>query len=90
VPASLSHGPSRNLFCDFAAIPDNVILLTGRSEEGTLGRLLFNKWDARQRPERKWDKGKIGDSFMMDENITLKVSQLPACSCYHQARIDMT
>ncbi|TFY83336.1 hypothetical protein EWM64_g677 [Hericium alpestre] len=36
VPASLSYGPSRVLFSDFAAVPDNVILLTSKGEEGTL------------------------------------------------------
>ena len=33
VPASLSHGPSRSLFADFAAVPDNMTLLTGCGEE---------------------------------------------------------
>lgn len=80
VPASLSHGPSRHVFCDFAAIPGNVILLTGRSEEGTLGRVLFDKWNARQRAEDKWDKGKIGISFMMDEAINLNAG--PARAIY--------
>ncbi|KAF8914167.1 beta-lactamase-like protein [Gymnopilus junonius] len=75
VPASLSHGPSRHLFTDFAAVPDNVILLTGRSEEGTLGRALFDKWDSSQRPEDKWDKGKIGRNVMMDGSIKLKISR---------------
>ncbi|KAJ7068461.1 beta-lactamase-like protein [Mycena amicta] len=71
VPASLSHGPSRSLFTSFAAIPNNVVLLTSRSEEGTLGRLLFNKWNDRQRTEDKWDKGRIGSNIMMDGNLDL-------------------
>jgi cleavage and polyadenylation specificity factor subunit 2 len=74
VPASLSHGPSRNLFCDFAAVPDNVVLLTGRSEEGTLGRMLFDRWNDAQRSDDKWDKGKIGSNIMMDGIIKLRVS----------------
>jgi Cft2 family RNA processing exonuclease len=73
VPASLSHGPSRNLFVNFAAIENNVVLLTSRSEEGTLGRILFNKWNDSQRPDVKWDKGKIGSSIMMDGGIDLVV-----------------
>ncbi|KAF8165522.1 beta-lactamase-like protein [Crassisporium funariophilum] len=75
VPASLSHGPSRHLFSDFAAVTDNVVLLTGRGEEGTLGRALFEKWDSFQRPEDKWDKGKIGRNVMMDGAIKLKMSR---------------
>ncbi|KAJ4478320.1 beta-lactamase-like protein [Lentinula aciculospora] len=73
VPASLSHGPSRQLFCSFAAVPDNVILLTGRSESGTLGRVLFDKWNDSQRPETKWDNGKIGSNIMMDGTMKLQM-----------------
>ncbi|KAF9569085.1 hypothetical protein CPC08DRAFT_654069 [Agrocybe pediades] len=73
VPASLSHGPSRHLFSDFAAVPDNVVLLTGRHEEGTLARSLFEKWNDSQRPEDRWDKGKIGRNVMMDGSIKLKL-----------------
>ncbi|KAE9410142.1 cleavage and polyadenylation specificity factor subunit [Gymnopus androsaceus JB14] len=78
VPASLSHGPSRQLFCDFAAVPDNVVLLTGRSEPGTLGRVLFDKWNESQRVETKWDNGKIGSNIMMDISLTLQMkSKVP-------------
>lgn len=78
VPASLSHGPSRLLFSDFAAVPDNVVLLTSRGEEDTLGRILFDKWNNSQRGDDKWDKGKIGSNVMMDGAMTLKV----ACIIY--------
>jgi cleavage and polyadenylation specificity factor subunit 2 len=74
VPASLSHGPSRQLFTEFAAVPDNVVLLTSRSEEGTLGRSLFEKWNNAQRGDDKWDKGKIGRNIMMDGTLKLVVS----------------
>jgi cleavage and polyadenylation specificity factor subunit 2 len=73
VPASFSHGPSRLLFADFAAVPDNVILLTGRGEEGTLGRMLFDRWNKTQRAEDKWDKGKLGSSVMLDGSLSLRV-----------------
>jgi cleavage and polyadenylation specificity factor subunit 2 len=75
VPASLSHGPSRNLFVDFAVVPDNVVLLTGRGEEGSLGRALFDKWNDRQRVDDKWDKGKIGSNIMLDGGLRMKVSR---------------
>ncbi|KIK43361.1 hypothetical protein CY34DRAFT_803861 [Suillus luteus UH-Slu-Lm8-n1] len=74
VPASLSHGPSRLLFSDFAAVPDNVVLLTSRGEEDTLGRILFDKWNNSQRGDDKWDKGKIGSNVMMDGAMTLKMN----------------
>ncbi|KAK7470454.1 hypothetical protein VKT23_001879 [Stygiomarasmius scandens] len=73
VPASLSHGPSRHLFCSFAAVPDNVVLLTGRGEDGSLARVLFDKWNSRQRPETRWDKGKIGSNVMLDGTIKLEL-----------------
>lgn len=75
MPASLSHGPSRSLFADFASIPDNVVLLTSRGEEGTLSRVLFDKWNNAQRAEDKWDKGKIGSNVMMDGTLSIEVSQ---------------
>ncbi|KAF9453040.1 hypothetical protein P691DRAFT_802418 [Macrolepiota fuliginosa MF-IS2] len=78
VPASLSHGPSRNLFADFAAVPDNVVLLTSRGEQGTLGRALFEKWNDRQRGDDKWNKGKIGSNIMMDGTLQMKMhSKVP-------------
>ncbi|KAH9985192.1 beta-lactamase-like protein [Russula compacta] len=74
VPASFSHGPSRLLFADFAAVPDNVILLTGRGEEGTLGRILFERWNKSQRAEEKWDKGKLGNNVMLDGSLELRLN----------------
>ncbi|KIJ70136.1 hypothetical protein HYDPIDRAFT_77405 [Hydnomerulius pinastri MD-312] len=74
VPASLSHGPSRALFADFAAVPDNVVLLTSRGEEGTLSRILFDRWNNSQRGDDKWDKGKIGSNIMMDGSLQLKMN----------------
>ncbi|KAH9927189.1 beta-lactamase-like protein [Epithele typhae] len=78
VPATLSHGPSRSLFAEFAEIPDNVVLLTGRCEPGTLGRQLFDKWNDSQREEAKWDRGKIGSNIMMDGVLKLEIhSKVP-------------
>ncbi|KAI0315379.1 beta-lactamase-like protein [Amylostereum chailletii] len=74
VPASLSHGPSRVLFADFAAVPDNVILLTTTGEHGTLGRAMFDRWNDSQRPEDKWDKGKIGSNVMLDGVLHLQLN----------------
>lgn len=69
----MSHGASRRLFSEFAEIPDNVVLLTGRGEEGTLGRVLFDRWNTSQRDETKWDHGKIGNNVMMDGTLLLTV-----------------
>lgn len=83
VPASFSHGPSRSLFADFATVPGNVILLTGRGEEGTLGRVLFERWNKSQRAEDKWDKGKLGSNVMLDGSLELRVSLLFSLILYH-------
>lgn len=69
----MSHGPSRNVFVDFAVVPENVILLTGRSEEGTLSRVLFDRWNALQQPEDRWDMGKIGNAIHLDGTLKLQV-----------------
>lgn len=76
VPASLSHGPSRSLFANFAAVPDNVILLTNRGEEGTLSHILFDRWNSSQRGDDTWDKGKIGSNVMMDGSLHLRVPSI--------------
>ena len=75
VPASLSHGPSRALFADFAEVTGNVILLTGRGEEGTLSRVLFDRWNDSQREEAKWDRGKIGSNVMLDGTMIIQASR---------------
>ncbi len=61
------------MFADFAAVPDNVVLLTSREDEGTLGRLLFDRWNDRQRGDDKWDKGKIGNNIMLEGTLDMKV-----------------
>ena len=62
------------LFADFAAVPDNVILLTGQGEKGMLGCMLFECWDNSQHPEDKWDKGKLSNSMMLDGSLELHLS----------------
>ena len=71
----MSHGPSRQLFTEFASVPDNVILLTGRGEERTLARSLFDKWNGAQRAEDKWDKGKIGRNVMLDGSVKIRLNR---------------
>jgi cleavage and polyadenylation specificity factor subunit 2 len=73
IPALFSHGPSRSLFADFAAVPGNDILLTGRREEGTLGRIFFERRNKSQSAEDKWDKGKLGSNGMLDGSLELRV-----------------
>lgn len=46
VPSSLSHGPSRELFAEFAKVPGNLVVLTARGEVGSLSRSLFDRYVA--------------------------------------------
>ena len=73
VPMSLSHGPSRIIFSEFACTPDNVVLLTSRGEEGALGRAQFDIWNGQQREDDKWEKGTLGRNVMLDDTQTLTV-----------------
>lgn len=44
VPGSLSHGPSRELFAEFAKVSGNLVVLTSMGETGSLSRSLFERW----------------------------------------------
>jgi Cft2 family RNA processing exonuclease len=75
VPASMSHGPSRSLFADFAAMQGNVVILTQRAEQGTLSRFLMDRWEASQEESQKWQDGKLGEPVPLDRPIELEVKQ---------------
>lgn len=71
VPTSLSYGPSRMLFTDFASTHGNTILLTSQGEQGTLSRKLYDLWSDAQNGE----PSKVGEVLQVkDELITLSVS----------------
>ena len=53
-----------------------MVLLTSRSEEGTLSCSLFDRWNQRQGDDERWDKGNIGSVIELDEMIHIKVSIL--------------
>lgn len=74
VPSTLSYGFSRQLFIEFAKSPNNVVILTGKSEEGTLARWLWGVWDGQQKEEEKWGKGKVGGVVQLDETKSIEVS----------------
>lgn len=72
VPVSLSNGSSRQIFSEFALIPDNIVLLTSRAQQGTLGERLFETWSSRQEETERWDKGKIGKPIQLSGSMKLK------------------
>lgn len=61
-PMNMSYGPSRRLFTSMAKEPGTRIVLTGRSERGTLGQDLFETWNGQQDEDAKrYGMGKVGD-----------------------------
>jgi cleavage and polyadenylation specificity factor subunit 2 len=65
-------------------VPDNVVLLTNLSEEGTLGRQLFDMWNNQQREDDRWQNGRLGRNIMLDGAVNLHVSTYALLfeSCY--------
>lgn len=75
VPNSLSYGFSRQLCPSFAQQQGNVLILTGRSEPGTLADWFFQRWQNGQEGTG-WgnDEGKIGSVVDLEnDQIQLKV-----------------
>ncbi|KAG8817808.1 hypothetical protein FRC19_011135 [Serendipita sp. 401] len=78
VPASLSHGSSRSLFAEFAGVEGNVVVLTERTQQGTLNRYLMDRWEAAQEETEKWQDGKIGEPVSIDRPIDIELrSKIP-------------
>lgn len=77
VPPTMSHGPSRFLFTAMANTEGNVIMLTGRSEEQTLARDLYNRWERSQTAGSKWGEGKIGHLTRLEGKLQVEVSAIP-------------
>lgn len=75
VPSTLSYGYSRALFLDFARNPQNLVLLTGLSEPGSLARWLAREiWEPQQDAGARYGQGKVGKEVKMDQTIELEVS----------------
>ncbi|KAG9317488.1 beta-lactamase-like protein [Chiua virens] len=78
-PQALSRHPFRMGLLGLYSLtlprfPDNVVLLTSRGEEGTLTRILFDRWNNSQRGDDTWDKGKIGSNVMLDGSLHLRMN----------------
>lgn len=76
VPPTMSHGPSRWLFTAMASTEGNVIILTSRSEDGTLARDLYSRWEAQQADGARWGQGKIGRVQALHESLAVEVSSI--------------
>lgn len=69
----MSHGYSRTLFIEFAKSRGNVVILTSKSDEGTLARWLWDLWNERQSEGEKWGQGKVGKVAVLNQAIELEV-----------------
>ncbi|KAK4049853.1 hypothetical protein OIV83_003909 [Microbotryomycetes sp. JL201] len=75
VPATLSHGFSRSLFVDFAQTPTNVVLLTSRSDKGSLADWLWTVWNEKQGENDRYGSGKVGNVIQLDQTISLTMKR---------------
>jgi cleavage and polyadenylation specificity factor subunit 2 len=60
VPMSMNYGFSRRLFTSMAKERTCKVVLTGRSETGTLGQELFERWNEVQQGDAKYGEGRVG------------------------------
>ena len=74
IPPTMSYGPSRWLFTALAGADGNVVILTGRSESGTLTRDLYDRWANGQSDEAKWGGGATGRLEPLYGKMTIEVS----------------
>jgi len=74
VPSTLSYGYARALFVDFSRQPQNLILLTEKTQRGSLSRWLVEEvWEAEQEDGAKYGEGKVGKEVQMDKIVELEV-----------------
>ncbi|WVO19165.1 uncharacterized protein IAS62_000443 [Cryptococcus decagattii] len=89
IPPTMSHGPSRFLFTAMANTEGNVIMLTGRSEEQTLARDLFNRWERSQTAGSKWGEGKIGHLTQLEGKLQVEMdSKVPLSGAELEAHME--
>jgi hypothetical protein len=73
-PSYCKLSRSRWLFTAMASTEGNVIILTSRSEDGTLARDLYSRWETQQADGTRWGQGKIGRVHAMHEPFAVEVS----------------
>ena len=73
MPPTLSYAPSRSLFTSIAQQRGNVVLLTGRGEQGSLARGLFEQWDDEQDKAARFGQGKVGQRTILKSELDLEV-----------------
>ncbi|OCF33419.1 cleavage and polyadenylation specificity factor subunit 2 [Kwoniella heveanensis BCC8398] len=89
IPPTMSHGPSRFLFTAMANTEGNVVLLTSRSEAGTLARELYERWEKNQEDAAKWGHGRIGKIAFLDGQLEVQMdSKVPLSGAELEERLD--
>ncbi|WFD34756.1 hypothetical protein MCUN1_001600 [Malassezia cuniculi] len=59
-PPTLACGASQHMLNEMLADPDALVLLTSRSEPGSLTRSLFERWNSAQSEPGSWRAGRVG------------------------------
>uniref|UniRef100_V5E4M5 Cleavage and polyadenylation specificity factor subunit 2 n=2 Tax=Kalmanozyma brasiliensis (strain GHG001) TaxID=1365824 RepID=V5E4M5_KALBG len=78
VPPSMTHGPSRRLLSRFASNPNDVVVLIGRGEQGSLCRQLWDAWNANQTKGFAWTAGKLGHPVVPNTKLRFELqSKVP-------------
>jgi len=66
-----------------ANIEGNVILMTNRGEDLTLGRDLYDRWEGNQDESARWGRGRIGHPQDLEGILQLQVRIQPGFSTRH-------
>jgi cleavage and polyadenylation specificity factor subunit 2 len=56
------------------------VILTSKSEEGSLARWLWSLWNEQQLEGEKWGQGKVGKVTELNQTVDLEVSSKPNSS----------
>ena len=67
VPMSMNYGFSRRLFATMAGDKGCKVVLTGRSESGTLAQELFERWNEVQIGDSRYGQGQVGVPIRLTE-----------------------
>ncbi|BGP18072.1 hypothetical protein JCM10213_008391 [Rhodosporidiobolus nylandii] len=75
-PSTLSHGTSRELFLQLGANPANLVLLTSRSDPGSLARWLAEEvWERQQMEQEGYGRGKVGREVRLQGRVEVEMKR---------------
>ena len=72
-PPALSHGLARQLLPEFLSDPEAMVLLTSRGDPSSLGRTLWDRWNAAQPDVEAWHTGHVGVPVSVGGHLALEL-----------------